>query len=211
MKGLRYPILMLFFSVFALYGARPFNTDDAGTVSAGEYELEMGCDFWSDQASLGLGFKHGITERMDLGVGLGFDITPAGEERFSGAEFGWKFAIVPDLFSTSITATQGLSAYSLNGIITNCFGPAELDINLGYDATGIQEEAGSISFGIALQYGLGLLDFGLETQGDKDGFQTWLGGVRYHIRDGLAIDVGIFGSFNDDLFGSATAGLHYEF
>ncbi len=211
MKGPQYLMLVLFIFGLGLYGARPFNVDDAGTVYAGEYEFEIGCDFWSDQAAFGIDFKHGITERMDFGVGFGFDITPAAQERFGEIEMGFKFTLIPDFIATSVNVTPGLTSYSLNGIITKSFGSAEMDINLGYDATGIKEEGGSIAFGFALLYHLEKSTLGLETTGDKDGFQTWLGGFNYELLNGLAIDAAISGSINDGLFNSATAGISYEF
>jgi hypothetical protein len=52
----------------SLYGARPFATDDAGTVSVAGYELEIGYDFGQDEGILGLSFKHGLTPKMDVGT-----------------------------------------------------------------------------------------------------------------------------------------------
>jgi hypothetical protein len=52
--------------------ARPFETDDAGTVAPGTFESEFGSESWKDDAAFGIGLKHGLTERMDLGVSMGY-------------------------------------------------------------------------------------------------------------------------------------------
>jgi len=193
------------------YGARPVATDDAGTVAAGGYELETGCDFWSDWAEADIGFKHGLSQRMDIGIGFGIIITPEEPERFGLLEIGLKFALIPDLFAISVASEFGTSSYSLNGVITRTFGPLELDLNLGYAATGMSNEEGTITYAGALILGLDRIDIGAESSGDKDGFQTWLSGFRYHLVAGFALDCGISGGFEEDSEFTATGGIHYEF
>lgn len=197
--------------VTELYGARPFATDDAGTVEQGTHELEFGCDFWSEQTMLGLGFKHGLTERMDLGVGFSYIIEPRENDGFEGAELGVKFALIPDVFSASLTSMFGDAAYTLNGIITHTLGPLEIDGNFGYEATGIRGEEGTIIYALAVIFNAEQFAFGVEGSGDKDGLQSWLMGGRYALHDGFAIDAGISGGFEDDGVNTIVAGIHYEF
>jgi hypothetical protein len=194
-----------------LYGARPFATDDAGTVELGVHELECGIDFWSEDAVFGLGFKHGLTERMDLGVGVSYVIAPEESNGFEIAELGVKFALIPDVFSASLTGSFGDAAYTLNGIITQGVGPLEVDGNFGYEATGISGEEGTIIYALAVIFNAESFAFGVEGAGDEDGLQSWLVGGRYSLLDGLALDAGIAGGFEEDADMNATAGVHYEF
>ena len=194
-----------------LFAARPFATDDAGTVERSIHELEFGCDFWSDEAALGLGFKHGLTERMDLGVSISYIIVPEESNGFESAELGVKFALIPDVFAASLAGSFGEAAYTLNGILTQGLGPLEIDCNFGYETAGIIGEDGTIFYALALIFNLGASAFGVEGTGDKDGLQSWLIGCRYTLVDGFAADVGISGGSDDDALTTATAGIHYEF
>lgn len=187
-----------------VFGARPFGTDDAGTVASGAYELETEFDFWEEQGVLGLGFKHGITEKMDIGIGFGFNVFSEPKNQFAPSEFGLKWAIVPELFATSFTAEIGGSSYHLNTIFTRCFGPLEIDANLGF-VTGDT----SVTYAGAIIYNANNLAIGGEVCGDKES-QSWLFGGRYGIAEGFAIDAG----FNSDFKFEeriVTAGIHYEF
>lgn len=195
----------------SLFGARPFNTDDAGTVVPSGFELELGSDFWKDDIVLNLGFKHGLTNRMDVGVGFGYTIIPEDSNGFGTAEVCFKFALVPDLFAASFTGSLGDMPYALNAIITRHVGPAEVDVNIGYEATGMEGLDGMVTYALAVFYSKGNFALGAEAAGDEDDIHTWLGGIRYSLSPGFAIDGGIAGGFqeNDDLV--ATIGIHYEF
>lgn len=197
--------------VSILYGARPFATDDAGTVQSGVYELESGVVFLSGNAALDLCFKHGITERMDIGIGMGYVIEPEESNGFQPAELGVKFALVPELLAASLTGSFGDASYVLNGIVTQHFGMLEIDGNLGYEATGIPGEEGSVVYGLAFIMTVEPFAFGAEGQGDEDGVQLWLGGGRYGVLEGFFVDCGISGGFEEDSDITATIGLHYEF
>jgi hypothetical protein len=205
-------LLIAILWVGGLYGARPFSTDDAGTVEQSIYELELGLDFWSGEARPGLGFKHGLTDRMDLGVGLGYTMAPEEEAGFENAELGLKFVMIPHLFAVSITGSFGLEAYMLNGIVTRTFGPLEVDGNFGYETAGTASDVGgTITYALALIFDAGQYAIGIEGVGEKDGLQTWLVGGRYNLFDGFAADVGIYGGFGEDSEMAATIGIHYEF
>ncbi len=190
--------------VSLIFAARPFGTDDAGTVKSGGYELEAGYDLWEEDGFIGLGFKHGITERMDIGIALGFNLISEPKHSFVPAELGLKYALVPDMVAASFTAEIGSSSYTLNSILTRSFGPVEFDANLGY-VTGDS----SITYAGALIYNLNNLSFGGELLGDKE-TQNWLIGGRYAIKEGLMIDAGFTSDF-DFKEKTATVGLHFEF
>ncbi len=186
------------------FGARPFGTDDAGTVSSGAYELELGYDLWSEIGTLGLGFKHGLTGKMDIGIGFGFNLVTVPKNSFTPSELCLKYALLPDLFATSFTAEIGGSSYALNGILTRCFGPVEFDANFGY-VTGDS----SINYAGAIIYSIGNLAIGGEVLGDKE-TQSFLIGGRWRMKEGLMVDAGFTGDldFEEKI---ATFGLHYEF
>lgn len=205
-------VLFLFFILAGgLEAARPFATDDAGVVEAGRFELECGGDFWSDDISFGLGFKHGLSERSDIGIGFGYVLEPSEAEGLGGVELGFKFALVPDLFAASLTGELGSTAYTLNGIFTYSFEPVEIDANLGYEATGIAGQAGSVVYSLALIVGLDKLNVGAEVSGDDDGLGSWLAGGNYQVIEGVIVDCGVSGGFEEDAGNTATFGIHYEF
>ena len=191
-------------------GARPLSTDDAGTVSAGDYELELGYDFGQDEGAFGLGFKHGLTQKMDIGVGFGYTVASEPKNRLTATELCLKYALVSDLLSASITNELGTSGYDINTILTKVFESIEVDANFGYSATG-DTTAGAMFYALAMIAGFEKFDIGAETSGDKDGLQNWLVGGRYKLREGLNLDVGVSGGFKTDGAIIGTAGLHYEF
>jgi hypothetical protein len=186
------------------FGARPFGTDDAGTVSPAGYELELGYDLWSEIGSLGIGFKHGLTEKMDIGIGFGFNLLTEPKNSFTPSELCLKYALLPDFLATSFTAEIGGSSYALNGILTRCFGPVEFDANLGY-VTGDS----SITYAGAIIYSIGNFALGGEVLGDKE-TKSFLVGGRYTIKEGLMVDAGFTGDFHVQQK-NATCGIHYEF
>ncbi len=193
------------------FAARPFNTDDAGTVAPSGFELELGTDVWQDEAMLGLSLKHGLTNRMDVGLSLGYTMLPDSADGFENAEVGFKFAILPGLFSTSFTATLGDLDYVLYGIVTRVFGPLQIDINLGFMTTGLGGIDGDFMYRLAIIYNIEKFAFGVEAAGDQNAVQNWLSGVRYVVFHGFSIDGGVTGSFQEQRDILITAGIHYEF
>ena len=194
-----------------LFAARPFNTDDAGTVASSGFELELGTDVWQDDAVLGLSFKHGLTDRMDVGVSLGYTMLPDTADGFENAELSFKFAILPDLFSTSFTTVLGGLDYVVNGILTHDVGPVEIDINLGFATTGMGGIDGDLVYGLAAIYVMDRFGLGAEMSGNQDEVQSWLGGVRFQVFPGFAVDGGLTGDFHEEKDLAATVGIHYEF
>jgi len=199
------------------WAARPFSTDDAGTVEKGKFELESGYEY-SDVLSEGqsglccLGFKHGLTEKMDIGIGSTHTFVPQAAEGLSPACLSLKFAVMQDLLAVSFAQEFGSAGYSLNSAWTKAFGPAEIDINLGYEATATSDTPGSITYGAALIYGFEKfnIDIGCEFLGTKDGVQDWVIGARWKALGNLAVDLAYNGDFTGDRK-KVTAGLHYEF
>jgi hypothetical protein len=212
-KHFRYVLMFGLIMVWAYNSeaARPFATDDAGTVPAGGYELEAGYDWGEVEGMLGLGFKHGLTKKMDIGVEFGYTIETEPEDRFTPAELSLKFALIPDFLAVSFAHEFGDSVYTLNSSMTKTFGPVEVSANLGYEATGDEEE-GLTTYALSLILTVGnRFDIGSEILGDENDLQVLLFGMRYKISEGFNIDAGFSKGIGEDVEDLITIGLHYEF
>jgi hypothetical protein len=192
----------------SLFAARPFTTDDAGTVTPSGFELELRTDVWQDDAIFGMSLKYGLTNRIDVGVNLGYTMLPDSADGFENAEIGFKFAILPELFSTSFTTIIGDLDYVLYGIVTRAFGPLEIDMNCGFMTTGLGGVDGDLMYGLAVIYNMDKFTVGVEAAGDQNAVQTWLAGIRYFIFHSMSIDGGITGSFQEERDILITAGIH---
>jgi hypothetical protein len=198
-----------------LFASLPLTTDDAGTVEHSKYELEVcydRCKIQSDisEHSFGLSFKHGLTEKMDLGICFPFLIEPKPKESFGPMSIGLKFSLIEELLAFSLSNQLGSSEYFLNGIFSYQVSPVMLHLNLGYRATGIEDVEGSISYGFALEYPVKKFDIVCESLGDKDDFQDYSIGLRYNLKDGVAISTAYSNGFNESRE-RIIAGFHYEF
>jgi len=191
-----------------IFGARPFSTDDAGIVSPAGYEFEAGIDYRDASGALTLGFKHGLTGKMDLGVGFGYVALNPDEisNRFQPAEICLKYSFLPDLLAASMTFGFEANAYALNGILSRSRGKLSFNANLGAEAS-----VPTVTYGVGLVYEVtGRLSAGVEAAGDRDGFNAWLVGGGYAAANWLTIDAGFAGDF--DLGSkSLTFGIHNEF
>jgi hypothetical protein len=203
-----YGLIILFLVTNGLFGARPFTIDDAGTVAQGGFELESGLDYWDEQGVIGVSFKHGLTPKMDLGIGFGYTLMaePEPENRFSGVEMCLKYNLMPDFISASMTTAFQPDAYVLNGIITRCFGDLEFNGNLGFNIAN-----NTITYGGAIIYDfIEKLHIGIEASGDKDGLGTWLIGANYSVLEVVNIDCGFMSDFDMESK-TVTFGFHAEF
>jgi hypothetical protein len=196
--------------VMSASAARPFTVDDAGTVESGIFELEAACDYWKNSAVATIGLKHGITERMDLGIGIGYIPAPSDEKKFTGADVGLKFALIPDLFSVSFGATFGEPAYNITAIMSKSFGSVNIDLNLGYEAEASVKDA-DLFYGAAIVYEFKRLGAGVEFSGTEEKIDWWQIGARFAITDWMKFDAGIGGDFNQNPSLTATTGLWFTF
>lgn len=111
----------LFFTVLAAgssFAARPLETDDAGTVDPGSFEIELGAAFESDPSTeaweTGFGIKSGILAGVDLGLGFGWQwLDDAGvtESGVTDLEIGAKWNFLSEtnrIPSMSVTAAVKL-------------------------------------------------------------------------------------------------------
>ncbi len=200
---LRNTFFLIFIGVLA-FGARPFGTDDAGIVPGGNYELEIGYDFWKQAGTIVPCFKHGLTGKMDLAIGFGYNIVTEPKNTFLPAGVCLKYGIITDLIAVSFATELKELSYTITGIATRTFEPIEFNFNFGY-STGNS----SIIYAGCLKFLSGRFAPGIEIIGNKE-TQTWLAGFSCTLIEGLAIDAGFSSNFEfEEKF--LTAGIHYEF
>lgn len=183
--------------------ARPLTTDDAGTVEAGKFEMEAGYgheDFGESNRGLSWGLKHGITEKMDLGVATGWQFDP--DEGAEEVSVGLKWSLIPVKdkfpgFSFSAGFTPGESEYSLLGILTQPLGKKlSLHFNLGYTVPEAFKD-GVIFWGGAAEYAVHeKINLVGEVIGEEDisdnneDCRSWLLGGNAAVTDFLTLDLG---------------------
>ena len=194
----------------AIHAARPFATDDAGIVSAGSFELETAADYWSDNATFGFCLKHGITDRMDLGVSAGRVMYPRDERSFSPVELGIKFGLVPDLLSISFAGSFSDASYGVNLIASKEIKALSLHANMGYSAIGATNDA-DFTWGAASRVNIGRVSPGIELCGTHEVVSWCQAGLQCSICDWCSIDAGIGSDFSDDVNLTATTGLWFTF
>jgi len=209
------------FSIASLVSAgRPLSVDDAGTVDLGIYELEIGIGYIEDrdengETELSLSIKHGLTERMDLGVSLPYIVTTPqsgeGEAGMGDTELSTKFNLIKEKdrcpgFSMTLGMIldtgeddKGIGAgkidYSFNNVLTKKFKSVDLHGNFGYTA-----KAKTASFGVGLEYPVGKsinLVSELTGENKSDSPLEWLVGTNFSGRESLVLDFGIGTGLND--------------
>lgn len=198
--------------VFAAY---PLATDDAGTVSHNSFELEAGYDNSMDHDNLtsqasAFSFKHGVTERLDVGIAVPYQIKPSRDERMGAASMVFKFSLVKDAVAMTFSNELGEKAYFLNAIYTKEFPGIKLNFNAGYLSTGDESKKGTGSYGLALAYPMGKYEAVGEVQGQDGGEGNALLGLRYHIRKPLFIATGVGRDLGSGNY-CFNAGFHFEF
>lgn len=223
----------LFFGVlgsFLLAGsqakaARPLNTDDAGIVERGAFELEMGYDFSRDEdhtqnQSLGISIKHGLIQRLDLCVALPYDIQP--EEEFGDAQIGAKYLLSKETgnlpaLSLTFGCELGSSDFALTGIASKEIHDLVFHINLCYAVSGLKGEDGETIYAGAIEHGFSKsLTLVAEVVGEADteenALEALIGG-NFPISEKVVIDFGIGRGFNtvSAKEGKATIGITCEF
>ncbi len=226
MKQLHLYLILLSLNLFSfseLYACRPLATDDAGTVSKGTYELEIGYDFEkntenSDYSNFSFCLKHGLTERLDLGVSFPVETTP--EKGFGEAEIVTKFAIlrkenIPE-FSLTFTFYPGTSVYALNGILSKDFGKFITHFNLGYLTSNNSSEkittnySGAIDLPISEKFNL-FFELVGESNSDENILEFLIGG-SYKISESILFDTGLSKIINasNQVF-KTTCGITHSF
>jgi hypothetical protein len=185
--------------------ARPFQTDDAGTVAPGTTELEVGSQYWSDYGSFTAGLKHGLTPRLDLGIYAGYASWPHESREFEAATLGLKLALVPSYFSASFSNELGSSDYTISGILSVPVGDFSLNTNVGAEfVAGTREE--EPAWGVQPQWNASFGTVGAELRGDDGGATSWQVGTQVKVRPWLSIDAGLGSSLQGARKWTATTG-----
>lgn len=170
--------------------ARTFDTDDVGTVSVAATELELGSEFNASSGSFGIGLKHGLTPRLDIGLSMGHVTWPDTARAWEGAVLGFKLNLVPDLLSVSFSNELGSSLYSVNGIGSWQMGASGINVNMGGDfSSGEREEV--FTWGINPHHDLGAFTVGLELTGIDDEPSLWRVGTQFQATPRLGMDAGL--------------------
>lgn len=219
MKRFLYGLLALNLAAAPLWAARPLATDDAGTVEKGKFETELSFDYCQNRPdgtcqAPGLQLKHGLTDRMDIGLAFGHETEKDadGNTVLWGATPLWlglkaallkEHPLLPDL-SLSAGFETGASGWSVNGIASKEIAGIGLHFNLGYQSAGEQLVRGEYTLGLAAEYTVlekvrvcaelnsELLDDGREVLGNSGlvggsvdlGFGTWDLGGRLFDKRG---------------------------
>ncbi len=218
MSNIKYFLITIYIStifVTKTFAARPLVTDDIGTVSATNFELETGYDICNNltEASrhcCAISLKHGITAKMDIGITLPYQLRPEVTEKLGATVVGTKFVIIDNFFSISLSNALGERKYTLNSIFSKNIGLTKIHVNAGYDATGNLEEKGEFCFACACEYCWERLGFVFETFGNSSIFENWTIGTKYSISDNIAFDIAYNSEYNNNE-NLLTFGVHYEF
>lgn len=208
---LRYSFkLLLLLLPAAAFGFRPFITDDAGTVPPVTFELETAVDYWNDRATFGLSFKHGITERMDIGIAFGRCVLPQDESGYDPAELLLKFSLTPDQLAASFSGSFGNGCYSANVIYSQKLSLFEIDANFGFSTESTPSD-GFFTYALATILPVNQFSFGIEGGGTQASFDWWQTGVRYAFTPSIAIDAALGGTFSSERDLSASTGIFIAF
>ncbi|MFP4014488.1 MAG: hypothetical protein ACLFVQ_10410 [Chitinispirillaceae bacterium] len=195
---------------FQAHAARPFTVDDAGTVEKQGFEVEVASDFGKDAFDGGIGLKHGLTDRMDIGIGFGYTALPEIDAQHSPLEIGLKYALVPDFLSASLSGSFGEPGYAVNMIASKPLGIASLHLNLGLETqSSVNDRA--VTYGMAATFETGRITSGIEIAGADDSMNWWQIGAQVSVLEWLAVDLGLGGDFESEKSFTATSGVWIGF
>jgi hypothetical protein len=201
---------MINLNVIPVMAGRPYVTDDAGTVGLGLFELETTPNYWKDRVDFGLCFKHGLTDRMEIGVAMGHCTLPKEERGIQNAELGFKFALIPDLFAASFTGVFGDPGYAFNFILGKAYKNFTVNANLGGSMVAKTEDA-DLTYGLSGIFTYGRFETGAEIGGTQEELNWWQIGAKIFVTDWCSIDAGIGGDFEKEVSMNATTGLWFAF
>jgi len=206
------------------WAARPLITDDAGTLEKGRIETELSFDYCRYRTqgtchSPGLAIKHGLTDRLDIGLTFSHSTDKDAEGNtvswgMSPLEIGFKMAVLkehrtlPDI-SLSVGYETGETEYGLNLIFSREYGHLGMHYNLGYNSPGEAMIRGSLATSLSAEYTFGgkyrvcgelnseIIDDGSEVLGSSGliggsafiGPINWDLGLRIHDQRGPKVTI----------------------
>jgi hypothetical protein len=203
-------LMLLAFSSTFTFAARPYHTDDAGTTELGKFEVETAADYWRHSFAPGLVFKHGLTERMELDIPVGYVLHPEDERGYAPLQLYAKFALIPDLLAVTFTSAFAESDYAVNGIIRKAFGNFNTNLNLGGSMVGNTNDA-DLTYGVSETFFIGKIETGAEIGGTQEGLDWWQVGAKFFFKKWCSIDAGIGGDFEKKIHINVTTGLVFAF
>jgi hypothetical protein len=183
-------------SPITIFAARPFTVDDAGTVPLSSFEIEVASDYWKQKTAFGKAVKHGITNRMDIGLTMGYTLLPRTVREVSPLEISLKYAFIPQLLSGTITYTASDANWAANLIVSKPISLVMLHGNIGVE-TVPHEDFAQLTWGIASTVTTGRFTSGIELSGSHERIASWLAGTQVFIFKWLAVDIGITSQFRD--------------
>ena len=204
-----FAIVGLTFCTFQAFAGRPFVTDDAGTVVKEKFESEPSINYGKNFALVGLTFQHGLTDRADIELNLGYAGLPQDERKVTAAGLLLKFGIIPNLLAATFGMTFGETSYGINLIASKSFGAFSGDVNLGYTTQADTNDA-DLTYGLDVVYTIGKLGIGAEVYGTQE-MANWQFGLRFAITDWLTIDSGVGTTIMPSPVLQATSGLWVTF
>ena len=217
MKIVKVVVMVLVLSAGAVkvFAAYPLTTDDAPTVKKHSFELEASYDNCRDEHELknqqfGASLKYGITEQIDAGIVLPYQIDPFEDEWWGGASAIVKVSVIKD--RVALTATHELNEkdYFINAIYTKEFPAIRLCFNAGYLSAGDETANGSGTYGVSAEIPVKKFEAVGEVQGQEGGVGYFLAGLRYRFSDVFFIAFGASRAFESNA-DRLTVGFHYEF
>ncbi|MEI8218397.1 MAG: hypothetical protein WCG51_05055, partial [Elusimicrobiota bacterium] len=175
-----------------VYGAYPLATDDAGIVKTNFYELEAGYDNCRGEnvllnQSCGISFKHGLTEKMDIGLSVPVQIDPVKEDRLGESALTLKFSLIREMLAFSFSNAFGEKDYFINAIFTKEFSSVIVNVNAGYLSTGDETVKGTGTHSVSLEIPIKRYEVVGEVQGQEGGIGNCLLGLRYRITDSFFV------------------------
>jgi hypothetical protein len=194
---------------FPTFAARPFVTDDAGTVVKEKFESEPSVNYGNNFAIAGLTFQHGITDRADLEFCLGYCAHPEGERKITTAGLVSKFGLIPNLLAATLGMTFGETTYGANLIASKTIGAFSGDANFGYTTQADTNDA-DVTYGLDVVYTFKKLGIGAEVFGTQE-MANWQFGLRFAITDRLIIDSAVGTTIERAPVLQATSGLWVTF
>ncbi|NLD91524.1 MAG: hypothetical protein GX639_02525 [Fibrobacter sp.] len=192
------------------FAGMPFSVDDAGTVEQGNFEIESAVSFWKEYGEAGLGVKHGLTEKMDIGAGFGYTFAPEDAASMSSLGLSLKFVAIEDHLALSLAGTLGETAYAANVILSHSVKSIGFNANLGFEAEGGIDSA-LMTFGVSTLYESDRFITGFEIAGNHDELNWWQIGVAVQIVDWTVIAVGLGGNFQNIDALVVTSGITISF
>jgi hypothetical protein len=183
--------------------ARPFSTQDAGTLGRG-LEAEAVLDVAGPSLCSGVALTRAWGARLDLGLGVCFTHAPVGERSFDGTVLGAKWALIPGQLSLSSGVELGRAARTLELAHSRDVAGCMLDLSAGADWDAATSP--TAIWGVALSRDGRLAGLGAELGGSEQGLESWLLGLRWPLGT-ATLDAGLGGGFTSSATLALTAGL----